>query len=125
MDPRTNDEVSRMIDLRGPDHEESPVFDALLDAAMNAGVARNRCEVTVRTVLESLTEHLPSAARDSFLRALPADARALALPPERGHHTGRVRERDALGLVRIAADLHDDEEARRVVNAVLAVVDTR
>lgn len=114
-----------MIDLERPEHEESEVFDALLAAARDAGVAPNRCEVTVRTVLESLTEHLSPNARDSFLHTLPIDARALALPPERGRHTRRARERDALGLVRMAADLHDDDEAaRRVVNAVLAVVDT-
>lgn len=113
-----------MIDLVHSDDAESGVFDALITAAMNAGVAPNRCEVTVRTVLESLTEHLSPAARETFLGTLPTDARALALPPERGRRTGRVRERDALDLVRMAANLHDDDEAaRRVVNAVLAVVD--
>ena len=113
-----------MIDLDGAEHE-SAVFDALVSAARDAGVATNRCEITVRTVLESLTAHLAPAARDVFLAKLPIDARALALPPVRRRHARHAGTRDTLDLVKMAADLHDDDAAQRVVNGVLAVVEAR
>lgn len=112
-----------MIEIESLDHEESDVFQALLRAARSAGVAPNRCEITVRAVLEPVTERLTPTAREAFLDALPIDARALALPPERAHRPLSVRGRDVLDLVEMAADVHDEDGARRVVRAVLAALD--
>ncbi len=98
---------------RGGTPAESVAFQRLLAAVQRAGVAENRVEIAVRTVLGCLTERMPDGPRVELLTALPEDARAFAVPP--GPHRFTHIVRDPLDLVQMAAGMPGDPDAARTV----------
>lgn len=98
----------------------SPALRRLVDTAVDAGVDPAAARVVVRGILATFADRLPLGERDQVASHLPADVRAMFVPPRRSHDAGTPRNVHDL-VARIAsttAELPQDK-AEEVTVAVI------
>ncbi len=99
----------------------SPAFEWLVSAARRGGQSEARAVAGVEAVLSSLADRLPPDERAHLLSHLPADVRALVLPPDEPSR-GRIRHVEEFVEIVARMGSLDPGAARTLIGSVIPVV---